>query len=305
MLRVTAPGDPAVVVAHERGGEPLLEALHLVVLHQLLVEHVQQRLAGDVGHVVGAGGRRAAEGAGAELALLVAVEGHAQVLEVEHLVGRLAAHDLDGVLVAQVVRALDGVERVRLPRVLGVERGVDAARRRVGVRADGVDLGDDPHGGAGLRRGEGGALAGESGSDDEDVVLGHGLVRARAILSHVLRDLVRAARAGGADVGACGPGPLRPGAARGAPGPRSPRHAAAPPGPRPSSPPGAAAPRAPAATPAARPRPRAGAGAPSASAAITDATVRPARAASGTASTAGWVTSPARRPSSSSPGTTA
>ena len=129
MLRVTRAGDAAVVVAHERGGEPLLEALHLVVLHQLLVEHVQQRLAGDVGHVVGAGGRGAAEGAGAELALLVAVEGHAQVLEVEHLVGRLAAHDLDGVLVAQVVRALDGVERVRLPRVLGVQRGVDAALR--------------------------------------------------------------------------------------------------------------------------------------------------------------------------------
>ena len=96
--------------------------------------------------------------------------------------GRLAAHDLDRVLVAQVVRALDGVERVRLPGVLGVQRRVDAALGRVGVRADGVDLGDDADGCAGLRRGEGGALAGEAGSDDEDVVLGHWWGEAAAIL---------------------------------------------------------------------------------------------------------------------------
>src|SRR3712207_6994278 len=51
-----------------------------------------------------------------------------------HLVRRLAAHDLDRVLVTQVVRPLHGVERVRLPRVLRVERGVDAAGRRVGMR---------------------------------------------------------------------------------------------------------------------------------------------------------------------------
>ena len=58
--------DPPLVVLHERRGEPLLVAVHLVVLHQLLVEHVQHRLAGDVRHVVGAGGRGAAEGARAE-----------------------------------------------------------------------------------------------------------------------------------------------------------------------------------------------------------------------------------------------
>ena len=77
----------ALVVLHERGDEPLLVAVDLlVVLHQLLVEHVQQRLAGDVGDVVGAGGGGAAERAGAELALGVAVEGDARVLEPEHLV---------------------------------------------------------------------------------------------------------------------------------------------------------------------------------------------------------------------------
>ena len=134
---------------------------------------MQDRLAGDVGHVVGARGAGAAEGALAQPPLLVAVEGHAEVLELEQLLGRLAAHDLDGVLVAQVVRALDRVEGVRLPGVLGVERGVDAALGRVRMGADRVDLGDDAHGCALLRRGEGGALAGQSGSYDKDVVMGH------------------------------------------------------------------------------------------------------------------------------------
>ena len=165
----------AVVVLHERGDEPLLVAVDLrVELHQLLVEHVQQRLAGDVGDVVRARGGGAAERARAELALGVAVERDAAVLEPEHLAGRLAAHDLDRVLVAEVVRALDRVERVRLPRVVGVERGVDAARGRVGVRADRMDLGHDGHGRPGLGGREGGPLAGESGADDQDVMCGHG-----------------------------------------------------------------------------------------------------------------------------------
>jgi hypothetical protein len=135
---------------------------------------VQQGLARDVGDVVGAGGGGAAEGPRAELALRVAVERHAAVLEPQHLARRLAAHDLDRVLIAQVVRALDGVEGVRLPRVVGVERRVDAARGRVGVRPDGVDLGHDGHGRPRFGGGKGGPLTGEAGADDEDVVCGHG-----------------------------------------------------------------------------------------------------------------------------------
>ena len=173
MLRATAPRDAAVVVAHERGDEPLLVARDLGLdLHQLLVEDVKDRLAGDVGYVVGARGGGAAERAGAELALLVAVEGDALVLEVEQLLRRLAAHDLDRVLVAEVVGALDGVERVRLPRVFRVERRVDAALRRVRVRADGVDLREDRDRRPALGRRERGALPGEAGADHEDVVVG-------------------------------------------------------------------------------------------------------------------------------------
>ena len=111
---------------------------------------------------------------GAELAALVAVERDARVLEPQHLLGRLAAHDLDRVLVAEVVGALDGVERVRLPRVVRVERGVDAALRRVRVRAHGVDLGHDRHRRALLGRGQRCTLAGQAGADDQDVMGGHG-----------------------------------------------------------------------------------------------------------------------------------
>src|SRR5205823_4721457 len=82
-------GDVAVPLAHQARGEPLLVAVDLRVLHQLLVEHVQDRLSGDVGHVVGARRRGAAEGTGAQPALLIAAEGHAEVLQREDLAGGL------------------------------------------------------------------------------------------------------------------------------------------------------------------------------------------------------------------------
>ena len=174
MLRVTTPQHSPVLVDRQRGAEPFLVAGDRVgVLHQLLVEDVHDRLAGDVGDVVGAGGRGAAEGPGAQLPLGVAVEGHPEVLEVEDLLRCLAAHDLDRVLVGEVVGALDRVEGVGLPGVLGVERRVDPALRGVGVRAHRMDLADDPDRDAVLGGGEGRALSGEAGSDDQDVVGGH------------------------------------------------------------------------------------------------------------------------------------
>ena len=164
----------AFAVDRERGGEPLLVAVHgLVVLHELLVEHVEDRLAGDVGHVVGAGGAGPTEGARAELAALVAVERDADVLQVQELFGRLAAHDLDGVLVAQEVGALHRVVGVGLPGVLGLQRRVDPPGGRHGVRADGVHLAQDRDGRARVGRRQGRPLAGEAGADDEDVVLWH------------------------------------------------------------------------------------------------------------------------------------
>src|SRR5206468_3276192 len=83
-----------------------------------------------------------------------AAEGEPQVLQLDDHGDRLFAHRLDGVLVAQVVAALDGVEGVPLGVVfLEVgEGGADAALRRAGVRAGGVELGDDRRAQVGVAR---------------------------------------------------------------------------------------------------------------------------------------------------------
>ncbi len=164
--------DTATVVVHEQvGGEPLLVAVDDGrVLHQLLVEHVQDGVAGDVGDVVRARRGGAAEGACAEVAALVAVEGDAGVLQPQDLAGRLPRHDLHRVLIGEVVGALDRVEGVRLPGVLWVERGVDAAGGGDGMGAHRVDLRDDRHGRARLSRGQRRPLSRQAGADDQYVM---------------------------------------------------------------------------------------------------------------------------------------
>ena len=87
-------------------------------LDELLVEHLDQDVAGDVG-----GEDRARRAGGAERPLreppvLGAREHRAPVVELVDVVRRLAREDLDRVLVGEEVGALDGVERVRLGRVL-------------------------------------------------------------------------------------------------------------------------------------------------------------------------------------------
>ncbi len=118
------------------------------VLEQRLQDHVS-RAVGGVARAAHGGlavvGRVAAEAALVDLALGRAVERQAHVLEVDDGVDRLLREDLGGVLVDEVVTALDGVERVPLPRVLFDvrERRGHAALRRAGVRPGGVELRDD------------------------------------------------------------------------------------------------------------------------------------------------------------------
>ena len=107
-------------------------------------------------------------------------EDRAPVLELVDVARRLVAEDLDRVLVAEVVRALDGVERVLLGIVLRrvPERSVDPAFGRAGVAADGMDLGDDGDVGAHVERLDGGAHPRAAAAHDQDVVLRvHGIGR--------------------------------------------------------------------------------------------------------------------------------
>ena len=106
-----------------------------------------------------------------------AVERQPHVLELEHRVDRLAGEDFGGVLVDEVVAALDGVEHVPLPVVFFdvAEGGADAALGGAGVGARRVELADD--GDVGLAGHlDGGHQAGAAGADDDRVeaVVGHG-----------------------------------------------------------------------------------------------------------------------------------
>ena len=149
-----------------------------VVLDAVLVEGLQDHVAGAVGGVAGAAHRRLAVVAGVpaepalvDAALGGAVERHPHLLEVQHRVDGFLAHDLDGVLVGEVVAALDGVEGVPLPVVLFDVRQcrAHAALRRAGVAARRVELGQ--HRGADAGSGlDGGPHARAACADDDDVV---------------------------------------------------------------------------------------------------------------------------------------
>ena len=144
----------------------------------LLVQRVQHGVAGAVGGGAGAFhglltvvGGVAAKGALVNRAVRVAVKGHAHVFQVIHDLRCLAAHELDGILVAEPVRALDGVVEVVVPVVLVhvAEGGADAALCGYGVRARRKHLAQHGDVQAGARQLQRGAHAGATGANDDDV----------------------------------------------------------------------------------------------------------------------------------------
>ncbi len=149
-----------------------------VVLDAVLVQRLQDHVAGAVRGVArpAHGGLAVVAGVSAEPALVDAslggaVERHAHLLEVQHRVDGFLAHDLDGVLVGEVVAALDGVEGVPLPVVIFDvgQRRAHSALRRAGVAAGRVQL--RQHCGACPRTGlDRGPHARASCADDHDVV---------------------------------------------------------------------------------------------------------------------------------------
>jgi hypothetical protein len=122
------------------------------VLEALLIERVQDGVAGAIGggggpmghRALGVFGRMAAERPLVDLAGLGAAERHAEMLELDDRRDGLVAHVCNRVLVAQPVGAPDRVEHVPAPIVLldVPEGGADPALRRDGVAARRVDLGD-------------------------------------------------------------------------------------------------------------------------------------------------------------------
>ena len=167
----------ALGVADEVERHPFDEELRARA-HVALIERVQHRVAGAIGR-----GARAAHGLLAEIrrvpaertlvdrAVRIAVERHAEMLELVDDLRRHPAHVLDRVLVAEPVGALDRVVHVPEPVVLGhvAERRADAALRRDRVRARREYL--RQHGDAQARLGElqRRAHARAAGADDHRV----------------------------------------------------------------------------------------------------------------------------------------
>ena len=117
-------------------------AFGLVAAH-LLVERVEQLLAGGGAGKGGAVVQRAAEAAEVEQTFGGAIEGHTHAVEQIDDAGRGLAHGFDGRLVGEEVAAIDGVVKVLRGGVafaLEILGGVDAALRANRVRAlDGDD----------------------------------------------------------------------------------------------------------------------------------------------------------------------
>jgi hypothetical protein len=123
---------------------------------------------GTFAHVL----RHATEGALVDLALAGAAERHAGMFELDHRGWRFANHIFDGVLVAEPVGALDGVEHVPGPMVRAhvAEARSDSALSSDGMAARWEDLGDagglQTRAGRAHRRAE----AGTTGADHHYVI---------------------------------------------------------------------------------------------------------------------------------------
>ena len=149
----------ALVTFHDEvDGEVFDEELGFV-LQGLLVERVQHRVAGTIGGGAGALrdalavlGGHAAEGPLVDAAVGRARERHAVVLEFDDGRRGFLAEELDGVLVTEPVRPLDGVVEVVAPIVLAhvAECGRDTALRSDRVAAGREDFRDTGGGEAGL-----------------------------------------------------------------------------------------------------------------------------------------------------------
>ena len=169
----------ALAVLHDQvDGEVLDEELRFVA-QRLLIQRVQHRVTGAIRGRAGALRRalavvrgHAAERTLIDAAILGARERHAVVLELDHRAGRFLAHELDRVLIAEPVRALDGVVHVPAPVVLAhvAERRADAALRGDRVAARREHLGDAGGRQPRVREAERRAQTGAAGADDDDVV---------------------------------------------------------------------------------------------------------------------------------------
>ncbi len=183
VLHAEGDNTPARSVArvHDEVEREVLDKEAGIVLERLAVQGVQNGVAGAVRGGSAAMGLAAfaevealaAEGALVDAAVLGAREGDAITLEFEDGLGGLAAHVVDGVLVAEEICALDGVEHMPAP-VIGAhvtKSSIHAAPGGDGVRAGREELGDGGGLQTGLTTADCGAETCAAGTDDNDIDL--------------------------------------------------------------------------------------------------------------------------------------
>ena len=155
----------AILVANQIQRHPLDEEIRICT-HVLLIQRVQQGMSGAVSR--GAGARHrilavilhvSAERTLVYLAAVQTIEGHAEMFQFIHHFRRRAAHVLDGILVTQIVRPLDGVVHMPVPVVFVdiAQRCRDAALRGDRMRARRKYLGQHRNFKAGLGQRQRGA----------------------------------------------------------------------------------------------------------------------------------------------------
>jgi hypothetical protein len=166
-------------VLHDQVDRKELDEKARLVLERLLIQRVQHRMAGAVGRRTGAlrdalavVRGHAAERSLVDLAVLGSRERQAVMLELEDGRRGFLAHELDGVLVTEPVRPLDGVVEVEAPVVFAhvAERGADATLRGDCVAPRREHLGDARSVEPLLRQAERGPQPCPAGADDDDVV---------------------------------------------------------------------------------------------------------------------------------------
>ena len=176
-LEADDAADAAVGIADQVEREIFDEELALGP-QPLAIERVQDRMAGAVGGGAGAlgdalavVGRHAAERALIDLALFGARERHPPMIEFIDRRRRVAAEIFDRVLIAEPVRALDGVVHVPAPVVDAhvAERGGNAALRGDGMRARRKHLRDAGGLQTRVRAADAGAKPRAAGADDDHV----------------------------------------------------------------------------------------------------------------------------------------
>src|SRR5580692_4871763 len=176
---ILAAERAGAILVHQQVDCEILDKETRLVLEALLVERVQDRVAGAVrggagtiGHVaLGIFGRVPAKAALIDRPGLGTAERHAEMLELDDRRDRLAAQVFDRVLIAEPVGTPDRIEHVPAPIVVFhiAERRTDAALRGDRVAAGREHLGDA--GGVEPRRDHAQcrAQSGAAGAEDDNV----------------------------------------------------------------------------------------------------------------------------------------